>query len=207
MDAASAGVVVSLSLTLWGLVRVWTHDPPRWIDRLSLAFWGTGSVVAAERWAPGPLAAVAWVVAGFCVLGAVVAVVIQSVVPAVPVVDGRNLRRQLLLACGPDGPETTTVGVSSTGFIAVRMTGRRSRVLAARLDHGCPFCFVEEIVTDVGQDAERAVERYRGERARGVNAMAVLTRTATDLGRRADIRPMTGNRRPFPAACPVHALS
>ena len=206
MNAVSAGVIVTLSLTLWDLLRVWRYDPPRWIDRLSLAFWGTASVLVAERWAPGWLAAVAWAVTGFCMLGAVVAVAIQSLAPSIPVVDRRHLRQQLLVVCGPDGPESTTVGVSSTGFIAVRMTGQLSRVMAARLDRGCPFCFVEEILTDVGQDAERAVERYRSERSSKVNAMAVLTRTATDTGRRVEILPMTGNRKPFPAACSTHAL-
>jgi hypothetical protein len=199
-------VVVALSLTLWDLLRIWRHDPPRWSDRLSLAFWGTASVVAAERWAPGWPAAVAWVVAGLCMLGAAVAVAIQALTRPIPVVDKRHLRQQLLAACGPDGPETTTVGVSSTGFVAVRMTGRRPRVLAARVDRGCPFCLVEEVLTDVGQDAERAIERYRSERSSGVNAMAVLTRTATDTCRRAEILPMTGNRTPFRAACSTHAL-
>lgn len=206
MDAAVAGVVVALCLTVWDLLRLWLREPPRWADRLGLAFWGTASVFAAERWGPHWLVVVAWVVTGFCMLGAVAVTAVQVLVPAIPVVDAQQLRQRLLAACGPDGPETTTVGVSSTGFVAVRTTGGPSHALAARLEGGCPFCFVEEILTEVGEDAEHAVERYRGERSRGVNAMAVLTRTATEAGRRADILPMTGNRKPFRAACATHAL-
>ncbi|MFH8933533.1 hypothetical protein [Streptomyces griseosporeus] len=205
MDAAVAGVVVALCLTVWDLLRMWLREPPRWTDRLGLAFWGTVSVLAAERWGPHWLVVVAWSVTGFCMLGAVAAAAVGAL-PTVPVVDAAQLRQRLLAACGPDGPETTTVGVSSTGFVAVRTTGAPSHVLAARLERGCPFCLVEEILTEVGQDAEQAVERYRGERSRGVNAMAVLTRTAPDAGRRADILPMTGNRKPFRTACATHAL-
>ncbi|MFI9255813.1 hypothetical protein [Streptomyces sp. NPDC053069] len=208
MNAAYGAVLVSLALALWDLLRILRHDPPRWRDRLSLGVWAGVGTFAAERWTPGWMAVVAWVIAGFCVLGAVVATVLQTVVPSIPVVEEQQLRQRVLAVCGPDGPESTTVGVSSTGFVAVRTRGERLPVMAARLERGCPFCFVEEILTAVGEDAERAVERYRGERSRGVNAMVVLTRAATGARRRrAEILPMTGNRKPFPhAGCLTHAL-
>ncbi|GAB2769538.1 hypothetical protein [Streptomyces bullii] len=204
---AFGAVLVCLVLALWDLLRIWRREQPRWRDRLSLAFWAGLGVFSAESWAPGWMVVVAWVVAGFCWVGAVAATVLQTLVPPVPVVEEQQLRQRMLAVCGPDGPETTTVGVTSTGFVAVRTRGERLPVMAARLVCGCRFCLVEEILTAVGEDAERAVEQYRGERSRGVNAMAVLTRNATGgRRRRADILPMAGNRRPFRAGCFTHSL-
>ncbi|MEU0337300.1 hypothetical protein [Streptomyces sp. NPDC006193] len=204
---AFGAVLVCLMLALWDLLRIWRREQPRWRDRLSLAIWAGLGVFSAESWAPGWMVVLAWVVAGFCWVGAVAATVLQTSVPPVPVVEGQQLRQRVLAVCGPDGPETTTVGVTSTGCVAVRTRGERLPVMAARLVFGCPFCLVEEILTAVAEDAERAVEQYRSARSRSVNAMAVLTRDPTGGSRRrADILPMTGNRKPFRAGCLTHSL-
>ncbi|GHD53634.1 hypothetical protein [Streptomyces galbus] len=208
MNAAYGAVLVCLALALWDLLRIVRRNPPRWRDRLSLGVWAGAGTLAAERWTPGWMTVLAWTVAALCVLGAAAATVLQTTVPSIPSVEEHQLRQRVLALCGPDSPESTTVGVSSTGFVAVRTRGPRLPVMAARLERGCPFCFVEEILTAVGEDAERAVERYRDEHSRGVNTMAVLTRATTGARRRrTEILPMTGNRKPFPhAGCRTHAL-
>ncbi|GAA5015400.1 hypothetical protein [Kitasatospora paranensis] len=117
--------------------------------------------------------------------------------------DPQVLRAEVLAAAAGDAPpEQILLGVAPGG--ALLLTGVRDE--GAMLTHGCPICFLEDVVEGlVGPDAP-VVAAYRRHVLGGTNRLVDLHRGVIDGRWHADLRPVRGAQRPFrPPFCPVHA--
>lgn len=213
---STIGVICLPVLAAWSLLRVLVPirrgDKPRIRDVAGTGFWLGGTLTVGSGEGYGWLLIIGWgLLAVFPLFG--IGVGISAAARALggrggSVVDPTRLRLRIAAATRPDTARSILLGVARNGTVILggMPADPDGPTLPPRvgLAHGCPFCFVEEVLVELVEDTAPRIAEYRDDVAHGRNRVFILGRLDGDARLRAEINTLAGEEEPHVVDCPVH---
>ncbi|MYW05513.1 hypothetical protein [Streptomyces sp. SID3343] len=213
---STIGLICLPVLAAWSLLRVlvpiWRGDKPRIRDVVGAGFWLGGTLTVGSEEGHGRLLIIGWgllaVIPLFGIGLGISAAVSAFTGKRGSVVDPTRLRLRIAAATRPDTADSILFGVARNGTVILGGLPATPDGPAlpprVRLAHECPFCFVEEVLTELVEDAAPHIAEYRNDVAHGKNRVFILGRLDGDPRLRAEINTLAGEENPHAADCLVH---